>query len=181
MGRSTGDMTSWPGRALRLAQHARDGGVEPPQVERLGYDRARRLRPSLGRLAGHEHCADGRVGGRLERVRLIGLNTPQSVDRRRAVECFGREASARANELLLAGPQVLLEPDPSQGDRDRYGRLLRYVILTDGRNVAEVMIAEGYGFEFTYWFPYRYQSEFKAAEREARQRQRGLWAPRRCQ
>jgi micrococcal nuclease len=123
---------------------------------------------------------DVRVGGRVERVRLIGLDTPESVDRRRPVECFGREASARAKELLLAGPQVLLEADPSQGDRDRYGRLLRYIILPDGRNFAEVMIGEGYGFEFTYRLPYRYQERFKAAQRDAREQERGLWAPGAC-
>jgi micrococcal nuclease len=54
------------------------------------------------------------------------------------------------------------------------------VILPDGRNFAEVMIAEGYGFEFTYRLPYRYRERFKAAGREARERQRGLWAPDAC-
>jgi micrococcal nuclease len=125
---------------------------------------------------------DVRVGGRVERVRLIGLNTPESVDPGRPVECFRREASRKAQELLPAGAGVQLEADPTQGDRDstRSRRLLRYVWLPDGRNVAEVMIAEGYGFEFTYRFPYRHQARFKAAERQAREQQRGLWAPEAC-
>jgi micrococcal nuclease len=125
---------------------------------------------------------DVRVGGRVERVRLIGLDTPESVDPRRPVECFGREASRKARELLPAGQAVQLEADPTQGDRDstRSRRLLRYIWLPDGRNVAEVMIAEGYGFEFAYRLPYRYQERFRAAQRAAREAGRGLWAPGAC-
>lgn len=55
-----------------------------------------------------------------------------------------------------------------------YGRLLAYVILPDGRNFAEVMIAERYGFEYTYSLPCRYRAEFQAAQRAARERERGL-------
>jgi Staphylococcal nuclease homologue len=60
------------------------------------------------------------------------------------------------------------------------GRFLRYIIFPDGRNFAQVMIAEGYGVEFTFRLPYRYLERFKAAEREAREQQRGLWAPDAC-
>jgi micrococcal nuclease len=96
------------------------------------------------------------------------------------VECFSREASRKAAELLPVGAAVQLEADPTQGDRDRYGRLLWYIILPDGRNFAEVMIAEGYGFEFTYRLPYQYQERFRAAQRQARAEGRGLWAPGAC-
>jgi micrococcal nuclease len=65
-------------------------------------------------------------GGRTERIRLIGIDTPEVVDPRTAVQCFGREASAHAHKLL-DGQQVSLEMDPSQGERDIYGRLLAYV------------------------------------------------------
>lgn len=123
---------------------------------------------------------DVEVGGRRERLRLIGLDTPESVDPRRPVECFGREASARAKALLPAGARVQLEADATQGERDRYGRLLRYIVLADGRNFAEVMIRDGYGFEYTFRFPYRYQDAFKAAQREARANERGLWKPGAC-
>lgn len=111
--------------------------------------------------------------GREERLRLIGLNTPETKDPRRPVECFGREASAKAKELL-DGKRVEIEADPSQGNQDRYGRLLRYVWLPNGRNFAEVMIREGYGHEYTYRLPYKHQERFKAAEREAREQGRGL-------
>ncbi len=117
-----------------------------------------------------------RLNGRIEKIRLIGLNTPESVDPRRPVECFGREASARAKALLPSSLRVELEPDLSQGNRDRYVRLLRYIWLPDGRNFAAVMIGEGYGFEYTYRLPYRYQERFRAAQRDAREHARGLWA-----
>ena len=81
---------------------------------------------------------------------------------------------------MLAGQIVRLEPDPSQGDQDRYGRLLRYVWLPDGRLVNLELIRQGYAFEYTYDRPYKYQALFQAAEREARAQQRGLWAPATC-
>jgi micrococcal nuclease len=114
-----------------------------------------------------------RVGGRVERVQMIGLDAPESVDPCRPVECFGREASAKARELLPAGTAVQLGGDPRLGDRDRYGRLLRYVILPDGRNVAELMLAEGCGFEFTCRLPHRYQEQFRATQRAAGEAGRG--------
>jgi micrococcal nuclease len=117
--------------------------------------------------------------GRRERVRLIGMDTPETVDPRVPVQCFGREASARAH-ALLDGQTVGLERDSSQGERDRYGRLLAYLWLPDGRDFAQVMIGEGYAFEYTYRLPYAHQEEFQAAEAGAREHALGLWAPETC-
>lgn len=72
------------------------------------------------------------LNGKIERIRLIGMNTPESVDPRRPVECFGKEASNRA-KALLSGKTVYLETDDSQGTRDQYGRALRYIWLDNGR------------------------------------------------
>jgi endonuclease YncB( thermonuclease family) len=80
--------------------------------------------------------------GHTERVRLIGIDTPKVVDPRKPVQCFGREASAHAHELL-DGQTVGVELDGSQGQRDVFGRLLAYVWLPDGRNFGEVMIDPG--------------------------------------
>jgi micrococcal nuclease len=121
-----------------------------------------------------------RVDGRVETLRLIGLDTPETVDPRRPVQCFGREASARAKELLPPGTPVRLETDPTQGDRDKYGRLLRYLRLPDGRLFNEVMIAEGYATEYTYRLPHRYQAAFRQAQSDARRADRGLWSPATC-
>ena len=111
-------------------------------------------------------------------VRLIGINTPETVDPRRPVECFGQEASDHAHDLL-DGEDVYLERDPTQGDTDRYGRVLAYVWLPDGRLFNEVMIADGYAYEYTYDVPYKYQERFDAAEADARaERARPLGARR---
>ncbi len=119
------------------------------------------------------------LGGATERVRLIGVDTPETSHPSRPVECFGREAAAFTREML-SNQTVLLEADPSQGDRDRFNRLLRFVWLPDGRLVNYEIIAQGYGFEYTFRTPYRYQAQFKAAERAAREAQTGLWAPETC-
>lgn len=115
------------------------------------------------------------VEGAPVRLRLIGIDTPETVDPRKPVECFGREASARAKELLKDG-LVRVETDPTQGRFDEYGRTLAYVYFPDGTSFNNEMIAEGYAHEYTFRYPYKYQTEFKAAERSAREAGVGLWA-----
>ena len=112
--------------------------------------------------------------GKTEKVRLIGVDTPETVDPRKPVQCFGKEASAFPKSLLT-GKSVRLERDPTQDDRDKYGRLLRYVYLGDTL-VNEKIIAEGYGYEYTYHIPYLHQAEFKNAELLAQESKKGLWA-----
>lgn len=121
-----------------------------------------------------------KTGGQNETVRLIGLDTPETVDPRRPVECFGKEASEKAKSIL-SGEKVRIETDPSQGLRDKYGRLLAYVFLSDGTLFNKMMIEEGYGHEYTYHLPYKYQKEFKAAEQTARELKKGLWADGVCE
>ncbi|MGH9136678.1 MAG: thermonuclease family protein [Acidimicrobiales bacterium] len=82
------------------------------------------------------------IGGRVERVRLVGIDTPESVDPDRPVECHGPEASALLGELLPTGTEVRLERDEEA--RDRYGRLLGYVFRTaDGLFVNQAIAAAG--------------------------------------
>ncbi len=116
--------------------------------------------------------------GRTVKVRLIGIDTPETSDPRKPVQCFGREASARAKELM-AGGEVFLESDPSQGGVDAYGRTLAYVYAGD-LQVNRALIEQGFAHEYTYDAPYRYQSEFRAAEAGARSGDRGLWSPGTC-
>jgi len=117
--------------------------------------------------------------GERVKVRLIGLDTPETVHPNKGVECFGVEASNRAKELLT-GQSVFLESDPAADSIDRYGRTLAYIWITSGTLFNLEMIAGGYGFEYTYDLPYRYQAHFKAAEADARNNNRGLWAPAAC-
>lgn len=119
------------------------------------------------------------INGKTERVRMIGLNTPETVDPRKTVECFGKEASAKAKELL-ANQQVKLRADASQTDQDKYGRLLRYIWRDDGLFFNLEMIKQGYGYEYTYDLPYAYQAEFKEAQKYAEQNKLGLWADNVC-
>ena len=119
------------------------------------------------------------LDGRAEVVRLIGVDTPESVDPRKPVQCFAQEATNKAKEILL-DKKVKLESDPTQGDRDKYNRLLRYAFLENGKNLSELMISEGFAHEYTYQTPYKYRDEFKAAEAEAKAAKRGLWADATC-
>lgn len=113
------------------------------------------------------------------RVRLIGINSPESVDPRRPVECFGKEASQYAKNILDK-QEVSLVVDPSQGMLDKYGRTLAYLFLLDGRNFNLLMISEGYAYEYTYNKPYKYQYAFKQAQYDAQQHERGLWSSTTC-
>jgi micrococcal nuclease len=74
---------------------------------------------------------------------------------------------------------VYLETDPSQDTVDKYGRTLAYVWV-GGHLYNLDMIANGYAHEYTYYVPYRYQAEFKAAENNARTNELGLWSPTAC-
>ncbi len=119
------------------------------------------------------------IEGRSETVRLLGINTPESVDPRRPVQCFGREASARM-EALVEGRRVHLATDPAEDRYDRNGRLLAYVWLTDGTLVNLEMIRGGYANEADYGAPYAYRELFRAEADRARAEGLGLWDARTC-
>lgn len=118
------------------------------------------------------------LNGTQEKVRIIGINTPESVDPRRGVQCFGKEA-ARFTEETLQGQTVTLETDPSQSDRDKYGRMLRYVWIGD-IDFGKLLISSGFAHEYTYGDPHKYQKEYQEAENEARINKKGLWADEVC-
>lgn len=122
---------------------------------------------------------DVNIDGNISRIRLIGVNTPESVDPRKTVECFGKEASQFVKSSL-EGKSVSLESDSSQSDRDKFGRLLRYIILPDGTNFDKEIITKGFGYEYTYDIPYKYQTEFRQAQAQARSAEVGLWADGAC-
>lgn len=107
-----------------------------------------------------------------ERVRLIGVDTPETVDPRRPVQYFGKEASAFTHRMA-EGKTVRLEYD--QDTYDRYGRTLVYIYLPEGTFLNAEIIRQGYGYAYTR-FPFRYQQEFLLLERQAREQGRGLWA-----
>ena len=118
------------------------------------------------------------ISGGIETVRVIGIDTPETVDPRGTIECYGTEASERAKELLT-GKQVTLESDPTQDDRDKYDRLLRYVSLGD-TDFGMSMIEDGYAYEYTYEVPYEHQSSYMSLETIARATGVGLWSVDTC-
>jgi micrococcal nuclease len=109
-----------------------------------------------------------------ERVRLIGIDTPESVDPDRPDECFGAEASRRLAELVPPGAAVRLERDVEA--RDQYDRLLAYVYRADDDlfvNLAQV--SGGYAETLTYPPNIAHTADFERAERQARTAGVGLW------
>lgn len=116
---------------------------------------------------------DIEINGKKENIRLIGIDAPESG------QCFGNESTSKAHKLL-SSQVIVLEKDPSQDERDRYGRLLGYIFLSDGTNIQELMIREGFVREYTYSKPYKYQSLFKNAQVEAQNNKRGLWQDGAC-
>jgi micrococcal nuclease len=114
--------------------------------------------------------APGEVGA-VETIRLIGVDTPETVHPSKPVERFGKEASDFTREGLL-GQSVYLAFDWDL--RDRYGRLLAYIYTGDGLCFNARLIREGYGFAYTR-FPFQFMEEFRGLEQQARSEKRGLW------
>lgn len=117
------------------------------------------------------------MGGHEERIRFIGVDTPETHKPNTPVQCFGPEASDYTKQLIGTKP-VRLVADPEGDNRDRYDRLLRYVYLPDNTLVDQKLISDGYGFAYVS-FPFSKRAEFAAAQVEAQNAKRGLWA--RCQ
>lgn len=113
------------------------------------------------------------VNGRRERVRMLGIDTPETVHPSKPVQCFGKEASDRLH-ALLDGRDVTLDVNPAE-DRDDYGRLLRYVAI-DGEDIGARMVAEGFAFSLKQ-FPHPRLDQYNALERSAREGSLGLWGP----
>jgi micrococcal nuclease len=111
------------------------------------------------------------------RLRLIGMDTPETVHPTKPVQCFGAEATARTQTILNSYTnRVWLEKDVSE--TDRYGRLLRYVWLgptPDSPMLNEQLVAEGYAQVSTFPPDVKYQDRFLVAQRAARAANLGLW------
>ena len=115
-----------------------------------------------------------RIAGSTERIRLIGIDTPESVSRDTPVECFGPEAKRRTAELLPPGTRVLLERDVEA--RDAYDRLLAYITrVDDGAFVNQLLVAEGYAESSPYPPNTGRQADLDRAEADAKAGRRGLW------
>ncbi|HSX44641.1 MAG TPA: thermonuclease family protein [Candidatus Saccharimonadales bacterium] len=155
------------GLGLLLAQHY--GWTKAP---------AQVLEKSQPGLYSVVHFDDGdtidvNMNGTREKIRFIGVDTPETHDPRKAVQCFG-QAAASFTKQLIGSNSVRLESDPLSSNRDRYNRLLRYIYLPNGTLVNLEIIKQGYGFAYTS-FPFTKSDQFLAAQTTARQQNRGLW------
>lgn len=114
-------------------------------------------------------------------VRLIGIDTPETVHPSKPVQCWGPQASARAKRLMPVGTRVRVVSDPTQDARDRYGRFLGYVYTGGRRGIASVnraLVAVGAAKVAVYGrTPFRYVTAFRAAQAKARAAKNGLWGP----
>jgi len=121
-----------------------------------------------------------------EKVRLLGIDTPEKwnsgkLDKdsersgkdKETIKKLGSLASEYAENLLL-GKKVTLLADSTNDDKDRYGRLLRYAYLEDGTFFNLKIIQDGYAYAYVK-YPVIYMEEFKQAQREAIENNRGLW------
>lgn len=121
---------------------------------------------------------EARIATSTEKIRMIGIDTPESVDPRRPVQCFGKEAGAHLQQLII-NREIRLEDDQSGDDRDKYGRLLRYVYIEGDVLVNARMIEDGYAYAYTK-FPFEKRAQFLKLQTQARAGLRGLWASDTC-
>jgi micrococcal nuclease len=125
------------------------------------------------------HFVDGdtisvNMGGSVETVRMIGVDTPETHRPNTPVQCYGPEAAAYTKQLIGSN-RVRLQADQLDTNRDRYDRLLRYVYLPDGTLLQAKLIQEGYAFAYT-GFPFEKKNEFISYEQQAKAAKKGLWA-----
>lgn len=107
------------------------------------------------------------------RTRILGVNTPETKDPRKPVEYYGKEASA-FTEKMLTGQTVLIQPGTQP--TDRYGRLLAWIWLEDGRFYNALLVAEGFAQVATYSDNPEHADMLRLCQREAMEAKRGLWA-----
>jgi micrococcal nuclease len=119
---------------------------------------------------------DVNMNGTTETIRLIGVDTPETHKPDTPVQCYGPEASTFTERTLkAANNSVRLEADPLDDNRDRYGRLLRYAYLPDGKLLEQLIIQQGYGFAYLS-FPFQKKVEFAGYQDDAQTNKLGLWS-----
>jgi micrococcal nuclease len=119
-----------------------------------------------------------RVNGADVTIRVLSVDTPESVSPKVSPECWGPRASAWAKRTLPRGEHVRLRADPSQADWDRYGRVLRYITLPDGRDYSILAAREGMAKPYVYHHhPSREAPQVAGAAQQAKRAGRGLWGP----
>ncbi len=122
----------------------------------------------------HVYC-----NGRKEKLRLVGIDTPETKHPFKPIEYFGPEASARAKGLLAKGSDIWLaygkRPRNGEKPRGKYKRVLAYIFTPDAKNFNARMVSEGYAFAMRR-YPHVYMQKFINLENRAKRNKRGMWA-----
>lgn len=113
------------------------------------------------------------MNGKVEKVRFVGIDTPETHKPNTPVQCYGPAAAAYTKNIIGSN-KVRLVSDSLSTDRDRYNRLLRYVYLPDGTFVNQKLVQNGYAFYYPY-FPFTKSSQFAADQEAAMKTHKGLW------
>lgn len=157
-----------------LAQNA----ITASPSERAGIPAAAEAATLIRVVDGDTVIAD--IGGVETRVRLIGVDTPETVAPDQPVECFGPEASAFLTGLLPAGGTIYLADDATQPDIDKYDRALRYLWLPDGTLVQDELLSGGYARLYLVGRSFDRYEAFGRLQDEARAAGAGMWSPEGC-
>lgn len=165
---SQGETASSPAPLQEVACEATGTAARPPELPV----------PASGPYT-VEKVVDGdtiriRCNGTSTRVRLVGINAPESVKEDAPVECGGPEASSYLHSLL-DGSQVFLSADPAQGTRDKYDRILAYVWTQDGALANKSIVENGHAEVTGYGKPFAYSDEFTAAADQAKKSKAARW------
>ncbi len=116
---------------------------------------------------------------RQKTIRLLGIDTPETVDPRKPIQCFGEQASLKTKELLN-NRSVSLVFNLNREQKDKYNRYLGYVYRDDGLDINKYLIEHGYAKEYTYGKSYDRQKEFRKIEKQAKEKSIGLWNTDNC-
>ena len=124
-------------------------------------------------------CVDGdtiklKVNGKKERVRLLAIDTPESVTPDKPVEAYGKEASNYTCNLVKNANKIEIEYDINSDKEDKYGRLLAYVYV-DGKMIQEELLKNGLARVAYLYSNYQYTEKFKELESVAKENKKGLW------
>jgi endonuclease YncB( thermonuclease family) len=151
-----------------LAAAALEAGSTTHQEPRVGIsEQSRESRNAISekRLVIRVIDGDTIVVSPNEKVRLIGVDTPETVHPKKAVQCFGKDAKEFTRRMVESKsiPLVLDESNAARNHKDRYGRTLAYVYFDDGTMLNAELIRRGYAHAYTR-FPFRHVVEFRQLE-----------------
>ncbi len=141
-----------------------------------GVDAAINLQPGLYSV---EQYIDGdtlaiNMNGATEIIRFIGVDTPETHKPNTPVQCYGEAAATYTKQRISQFGKVRLQADPLNTNRDRYGRLLRYIYLPDGTLMDSELIRTGHGFAYL-GFPFELADQFAQDQQQAQKDLAGLW------